>query len=159
MQPRVKQYLESMRKTITEVIAPHVADNSFVTEQVGLIAASLALLAEVQPYEDDYLRTELADLRASLGILGEAAPDVTIQDRDQLEAEVARLKTRQNDRLEVLAAANGGMVPKEILARLSPLLQRQEARELSWTRLTGFHPAAGSLPKISDLLATQRNPQ
>jgi hypothetical protein len=155
MQPLVKQHLESIRKTMLEHVIPNVAGNAFVAEQVGLIAASLAMLMEVQPYEDDYLRAELDDLRRSLDILGDAVPATPLRERDSLQAEVMALKARQTARLEALAAANEGMVPKDVLSRLLPLLQRQEARELSWTRLTGFHPAAASLPEIREVLATQ----
>lgn len=158
MQPTVKQYLSSIHKTIVEQIVPHVSGNAFVAEQAGLIVASLEMLMEVQPYEDDYLRMELHDLQQSLAILGAPERATAASDRHQLQRDVQGLKQQLHDRLESLAAANGGMPAKAVLEKLHPQLERQQARELAWTRLTGFHPHAATLPHIHDVLTSQRNP-
>lgn len=157
MQPLVKQHLESLRRTLLQVIVPELSSNAFAAEQAGLIAASLALLAEVQPYEDDYLRQERSDLMAALTILGMSARDDELLDRDSLASSVQALKQRFCEGLERAADANNGRMHPETLARLAPLLDRQLAREASWVRLTGFVPDGGSLPTIRDLLARQRD--
>lgn len=157
MRPTVRQYLESIQKTVNEQIVPVVGGNPFLAEQAHLIAASLAMLIEVQPYEDDYLRVELADLRRCMDILQACEPEVPLVDRDQLLSEVHRLKQRQHELLQAQAAAHGGTLPASIRDAIGPWLERQTARELSWTRRTGFHPQASALPAIHDVLATQRS--
>lgn len=157
MQPLVKQHLESLRKTLVEVVMPELGKNPFVAEQAGLIAASLALLAEVQPYEDDYLRVELADLRKALAILGAPAGQPLPAGRDALVAAVTDAKAALSARIAESAKANGGTLPADQRAALGPLLDRQMARECSWSRLTGFNPAGASLPAINELLAQQRS--
>lgn len=157
MQPLVKQHLESLRKALTEVVMPALGDNPFAAEQAGLIAASLALLAEVQPYEDDYLRQEYADLRAVHGLLGLTPPAAAPEGREALAAAVVALKAEQSPRLEQLTDAHGGALTSDLRNALAPYLDRQMAREASWSRLTGFNPAGATLPPINDVLATQRS--
>lgn len=157
MQPLVKQHLESLRKTLLDVVMPELAGKSFVAEQAGLIAASLALLAEVQPYEDDYLRVELEDLRAMLNLLGAAPPPEAPRDRDALVAAVHAAKQALHEQLDALAAHNGGALPQALRAQLAPLIDRQLAREAAWSRLTGFNPAGATLAPIRDVLAQQRS--
>ncbi|TAM08962.1 MAG: hypothetical protein EPN72_13385 [Nevskiaceae bacterium] len=157
MQPLVKQHLESLRKTLMDVIVPELGKNSFVAEQAGLIAASLALLAEVQPYQDDYLRVELADLRKALAILGAPADLRVPAGRDALVEAVTDAKAALSARIAESAQANGGTLPPDQRTALAPLLDRQMARECSWSRLTGFNPAGASLPAIGELLEQQRS--
>lgn len=157
MRPTVRQYLESILKTVTEQIVPVVGENPFLAEQVNLIAASLAMLVEVQPYEDDYLWMELEDLKRCLADLQAPEQEVLLADRDQLLSEVHRLKQRQHEVLEALTAAHGGTLPSALRDALQPWLERQTARELSWTRRTGFHPQASALPSIQNVLASQRS--
>lgn len=157
MQPPVKQHLESLRKTLVEVVLPELPAKSFVAEQAGLIAASLALLAEVQPYEDDYLRLELRDVQAMLGVLGSASPGLADDaDRDALALAVHAAKQALSTALEVRASANGGRLPAEIRDAIAPLLDRQLAREAAWSRLTGFNPGGAQLAPIREVLAQQR---
>lgn len=157
MQPLVKQHLESLRKTLVEVVMPELGKTPFVAEQAGLIAASLALLAEVQPYEDDYLRVELADLRQALAVLGAKADAAAPDGRDALVEAVTVAKGTLSERIAALAAAHGGTLPEAQRTALAPLLDRQIARECAWSRLTGFNPAGASLPPVGELLAQQRS--
>jgi len=156
MQPLVKQHLDSLRKVLTEVVTPALGDNPFAAEQAGLIAASLALLAEVQPYEDDYLRVEHADLTAVHALLSLKAPPSAPQGRDALAAAVYALKAEQSRRLDEITTEHGGTLPDALRGQLAPYLDRQIAREASWSRLTGFNPAGAALPPIAELLAQQR---
>lgn len=157
MQPLVKQHLESLRKTLVEVVMPKLGNTPFVAEQAGLIAASLALLAEVQPYEDDYLRVELADARRALAIVAASVDTATPPDREALVAAVTAVKATLSARLAEIAKANGGTLPDGIRSALAPFVDRQLARECAWSRLTGFNPAGASLPPIGELLAQQRS--
>jgi hypothetical protein len=156
MQPLVQQHLLSLRKVLNEVVIPALGDNAFAAEQAGLISASLALLAEVQPYEDDYLRQEHADLQAGRAALGLPAVPACPDHRDALADAVWRLKAEQHARLDALAETNGGALPEALRKMLAPLLDRQLAREAAWSRLTGFNPAGASLPPIAAVLARQR---
>lgn len=157
MQPLVKQHLDSLRKALTEVVMPALGDNPFAAEQAGLIAASLSLLAEVQPFEDDYLRQEHADLLAVRGLLGLNTTLAAPADRSTLAAAVVQLKTEQSEQLDALAGRHGGQLPEDLRGALAPWLDRQIAREASWSRLTGFNPAGASLPPIQEVLASQRS--
>lgn len=156
MQPLVKQHLESLRKTLTEVVMPQLAGQPFVAEQAGLIAASLALLAEVQPYEDDYLRVEFADLCATHALLGLATPEEAPTERDSLAAAVNLMKAEQTLALDARSADNGGVLPDDLRTQLLPFIERQLAREAAWSRLTGFNPAGATLAPIREVLAEQR---
>jgi len=178
MVPDVKQYLEGLRKTMSEVILPHVQSDAFAGEQAGLIIASLNLLIEVHdkqyPYEylehDEYKRL----LRGLLPVVKTATPpaevaailtDIRTQ-CDESDAVVAKglpsytflqtstrgMKTLLTLLLEALASAGQLEVLATCRRHLAPLIDRQVAREMSWTRKTGFDPEAGQLPAIDDIL-------
>lgn len=163
MQPPVKQHLENMYRVMASTVLPRLADDPFVAEAAGGIAASLALLMEIQPYEDDYLRLELADTRKALTAvgadtgLGTGAETSTPADHDALVAAVAAAKDRLNQRIVELTQANGGTLPQAQRDALNPILDRQLTREQSWTRLTPFNPEGTTLPTIAEILAQQRS--
>lgn len=157
MQPPVKQHLDNIHRVMTQTLLPKLADDPFTAELAGSIAASLALLIEVQPYEDDYLHVELADTRKALAALGAPVSNDTPEGRDALAAAVIEAKDALSQRITALTDANDGTLPDAQRKALSPILDRQLAREASWARLTGFSPNSADLPAIGDLLQQQRS--
>ena len=55
-----------------------------VQNQATVANTIITTLAEVQPYEDDYLRVEFADLCATHALLGLATPEEAPTERDAL---------------------------------------------------------------------------
>src|SRR5699024_885086 len=129
----------------------------FTAELAGSIAADLALLLEVQPYENDYLRMELADTRKALAVLGAPADHATPEGHDALAAAVGDAKETLSARIEELCQAGGGTLSRTQRDALNPILDRQLAREASWVRLTGFNPKGRELPPVGELLQQQRS--
>mgnify|MGYP000197423155 CR=1 FL=1 len=156
MEPMVQQHLMSLRKTLEEVVAPALGDNAFAAEQAGLIAASLALLAEVQPHEDDLLRQEYADLAAARVPLGLPPAPPPPDHRVALADAVHALKQDQHEALLRITDVHGGELPADLRATLAHWIDRQLLRESAWSRLTGFNPAGTQVPAIAEVLATQR---
>lgn len=178
MIPDVKQYLEGLRKTITEVILPHLQGDAFAGEQAGLIIASLTLLIEVHDKQYPYEYLEHGEykrlLRELLPVVEAATPaaevtaivtDIRAQ-CDESDAVLAKglpsyaflqtstrgLKTLLTLLLEALADTGDHEVLTTCRRHLAPLIDRQIAREMAWTRKTGFDPEAGQLPPIDELL-------
>ena len=120
MEPMVQQHLMSLRKTLEEVVAPALGDNAFAAEQAGLIAASLALLAEVQPHEDDLLRQEYADLAAAQAAIALAAKRLVfisdvpglLRNPDDAESVIPHLDIAEVDELKQAGVIAKGMIPK-----------------------------------------------
>jgi hypothetical protein len=158
--PSVNQQLAAIRHTIAKTIVPALDPaETFAAEQAGLVLASLDWAMDVVESEYRYEVVEHADQRAllaslrELGAPGGPAPgpdDDVPADLAALRVRTRELKSAVQRAFAVLADTGSADKARELVAAAA---RRQTARELAWSRMTGF---PGQQPAVAEVLARQQ---
>lgn len=163
--PSVNQQLAAIRHTIAKTIVPALDPaETFAAEQAGLVLASLDWAMDVVESEYRYEVVEHADQRALLASLrelgasggaGDAAPPGPAPDDVPPDLPALRVRTRELKAAVArafAAVADTGDAEKA-RALVAAAARRQTARELAWSRMTGF---PGQQPAVAEVLARQQ---
>lgn len=170
MTPSIAVRLESVLHGLRDAIIPAInPDEALAVEQSGLIVAQLTMLLQQLPYADRYHRLCRDDARATAIAIGQDASGGP-RSRSAAEALLALLNDVDADEphSSYLALAGGiSALTTAVCEDADPAWRafvartvfkfsvRQNRRERVWFKDSGFDPAPGELPSLTEMCATK----
>lgn len=169
MFPTVNQSIESVCKTLQELIIPELEGKGFVQEQAAMILAQLTQAVDVNNAQQSYLLVELRDsitllecweksqgfgsreLKTYQKFVRQPALISGFRSQSDLEDDLISLKQEIESELNNSPPENGSKLHRT----LHKYIARQLERENAWFRLSGFLGKSSELECVAKVLKNQ----
>lgn len=178
MNPTHARRIETMLRSMIEVIAPALDANQLARDQAQILIGNLKLLADQATHTYEYEMVELREFTATLrnmvtaGDGGAVTRTATQRGAELLErlapvaaldipreaqlAEWVRDARQAVDDLVAASSVDGSKSFRDVVVgAVLDQAAAQNLRERAWFRATGMDPAPASLPGIEDVLALE----